>query len=82
MGHYYLYHRLIESGKFSPAFDKPFLKEFVVKTELDMEKINSKLLENGIMGGILLGNGMVEFAVTEKRTKEEIDRLVNLIVEG
>lgn len=56
--------------------------EFVVKTELDMEKINSKLLENGIMGGILLGNGMVEFAVTEKRTKEEIDRLVNLIVEG
>ena len=53
-----------------------------LKTELDMEKINSKLLENGIMGGILLGNGMVEFAVTEKRTKEEIDRLVNLIVEG
>ena len=81
-GAHYLYHRLIESGKFSPAFDKPFLKEFVVKTELDMEKINSKLLENGIMGGILLGNGMVEFAVTEKRTKEEIDRLVNLIVEG
>lgn len=81
-GAHYLYNKLIESGKFTPAFDKPFLKEFVVKTDLDMEKVNARLLENGIMGGLLLGNGLVEFAVTEKRTKEEIDTLVNLMVEG
>ena len=47
-----------------------------------MGKVNARLLENGIMGGLLLGNGLVEFAVTEKRTKEEIDTLVNLMVEG
>lgn len=80
-GAHYLYRRLIESGKFTPAFDKPFLKEFVVKTDLDMRKINDRLLENGIMGGIILDNNMVEFAVTEKRTKEEIDKLVNLMLE-
>ena len=80
-GAHYLYNKLIESGKFTPAFDKPFLKEFVVKTELDMDKVNARLLENGIMGGLLLGNGMVEFAVTEKRTKEEIDNLVTLMLE-
>ena len=36
---HYLYdkHRL---GKFEKAYDKPFLKEFVVKTDLDMKKIN------------------------------------------
>lgn len=80
-GAHYLYNRLIESGKFSPVFDKPFLKEFVVKTDLDIKKINEKLLANGIMGGIDRGNGIVEFAVTEKRTKEEIDRLVTLMLE-
>ncbi len=81
-GAHYLFNKLIASGKFTPAFDKPFLKEFVVKTDLDMEKVNAKLLENGIMGGLCLGNGMVEFAVTEKRTKEEIDTLVNLMLEA
>lgn len=80
-GAHYLYGKLIESGKFEPAFGKPFLKEFTVKTSLDMEKVNRRLLDNGIMGGLLLGDGLVEFAVTEKRTKEEIDKLVTLMLE-
>lgn len=80
-GAHYLYNRLIESGKFQPVYNKPFLKEFVVKTDLDIDKINQRLLDKGIMGGISLGNGMVEFAVTEKRTKEEIDNLITLMLE-
>ncbi len=80
-GAHYLYNMLIESGKFQPAFDKPFLKEFTVKTDLDMEKVNRRLLDNGIMGGLIIGDGLVEFAVTEKRTKEEIDKLVTLMLE-
>ncbi|MCH5232164.1 MAG: aminomethyl-transferring glycine dehydrogenase subunit GcvPA [Muribaculaceae bacterium] len=81
-GAHYLCDKLLNSGKFKLVYNKPFLKEFVVSTELDMEKINKKLLEKGIMGGILLGDGKVEFAVTEKRTKEEIDTLANLILEN
>lgn len=81
-GAHYLYNQLLKTGKFKPAFDKPFLKEFVVKTDLDMNKVNKMLMENGIMGGIIIGSGMVEFAVTEKRTKEEIDRMVKLIEEA
>lgn len=80
-GAHYLYKELISSGKFHSAFDKPFLKEFVLKTDLNMEKVNKKLLENGIQGGLILGNGLVEFAVTEKRTREEIDKLVKLMTE-
>lgn len=80
-GAHYLYNRLIESGKFTPAFPgKPFLKEFVVKTDMDVKALNERLLKEGIMGGIDLGNGMVEFAVTEKRTKEEIDNLISLML--
>lgn len=81
-GAHYLYDKLIATGKFLPVYDKPFLKEFVVKSSLDIEKLNSYLLQHGIMGGIHLGNGMVKFAVTEKRTREEIDRLVDLMMEA
>lgn len=81
-GAHYLYEKLLATGKFHKVFDKPFLKEFVVKTDLDIEKVNKYLADNGFMGGIPLGNGLVEFAVTEKRTKEEIDRLVNLMLEA
>lgn len=80
-GAHYLCAQLIATGKFTPAFDKPFLKEFTLRTDLDIDALNARLAENGIMGGINLGNGLVAFAVTEQRTKEEIDRLVNLIAE-
>lgn len=80
-GAHCLYDRLISSGKFEAAYpDKPFLKEFVLKTEMDVKEMNKRLLENGIMGGIDLGDGRVAFAVTEKRTKEEINNLINLIL--
>ncbi|MDE7462888.1 MAG: aminomethyl-transferring glycine dehydrogenase subunit GcvPA [Muribaculaceae bacterium] len=80
-GAHYLYNRLIESGKFTPAYPgKPFLKEFVVKTDLDINALNARLLEHGIMGGIDMGDGRLAFAVTEKRTKEEIDNLITLML--
>ena len=78
---HYLYDKLIGSGKFERVYDKPFLKEFVVKTDLDVDKLNERLLRHGIMGGINLGDGKIEFAVTEKRTKKEIDKLVKLMTE-
>ena len=80
-GAHYLFKKLIETGKFFQVYDKPFLKEFVVSTDLDVKKVNKYLLEKGYMGGIDLGDGKVQFAVTEKRTKEEIDNLVKLMLE-
>lgn len=80
-GAHYLYTRLIETGLFTDPFNRPFLKEFTLKTDIDVKALNKHLLENGVMGGLDLGNGLVEFAVTEKRTKEEIDNLVTLIAE-
>ena len=80
-GAHYLYKRLVASGKFEDPFKKPFLKEFTLKTDLDIKALNRKLADHGIMGGVDLGNGLVAFAVTERRTKEEIDRLITLMVE-
>ena len=75
----YLYEALVKTGKFQPAFEnKPFLKEFTMKTDLDIDKLNDYLAENGYMGGLRNGE-FVTFAVTERRTKEEIDNFVKLI---
>jgi len=84
-GAHYLYDRLIATGKFQPAFQKPFLKEFCLKTNLPVETIQEVLLKNGIFGAVPMEeygekyHNMVSFAVTEKRTQEEIDRLVSLL---
>lgn len=80
-GAHYLCRRLTETGKFTLAYNKPFLKEFVMRTDLDIDALNSRLEKNGIMGPLKLDNGLVSFAVTEKRTKEEIDNLIKLIAE-
>lgn len=79
-GAHYLHARLLNSGLFEESFPgKPFLKEFTLKTGLDLPKLEKYLAENGVMGGLDLGNGLVAFAVTEKRSRKEIDRLVELI---
>ncbi|RIW31082.1 aminomethyl-transferring glycine dehydrogenase subunit GcvPA [Bacillus salacetis] len=61
------------------AFEGPSFNEFVVKTARPVKEINSGLLEKGIIGGFDLGlvdsdlNHHMLVAVTELRTKEEID---------
>ena len=81
-GAHYLCNKLVESGKFTQAFPgKPFLKEFVLHTDMDIDTMNARLAENGIMGGLNLGNGNIALAVTEKRTKEEIDCLIKLMLQ-
>lgn len=81
-GAHYLCRQLLATGKFEEAFPgKPFLKEFTLKTSLDLDTLNDYLSDRGIMGGLPAGEGLVTFAVTEKRSKEEIDNLVKLIEE-
>lgn len=79
-GAHYLMDRLTATGLFTPAFPgKPFLKEFVVRTNINLKVLNAALADKGFMGPLDLSNGLAAFAVTEKRTKEEIDTLVDAI---
>lgn len=81
-GAHYLCLRLVESGLFEEAFPgKPFLKEFTLKTKLDIDRLEAFLAAKGIMGGLKVDEDKVAFAVTEKRTKKEIDRLVECITD-
>lgn len=70
-----------ENG-FEIAFEGPIFNEFVVKLNKPVKEVNQKSLEKGIIGGYDLGrddsnldNHML-VAVTELRTKEEIDTFV------
>lgn len=74
---------LTASGKYKLAYNKPFFKEFVLIGEEVTENVNKKLLEEGILGGYDLASHDMKNAsllcFTEKRTKEEIDRLASVL---
>lgn len=80
-GAHYLCDRLLETGKFHMTFDKPFFNEFCVSYDGDVDTLQQRLIDNGIMGGVKVDGNCIMFAVTEKRTKAEIDLLVNLTKE-
>lgn len=66
-------------------FDQPFFNEFAVKLPRPARELQQTLLEQGILGGYDLSNDYPEYenslllAVTEVRTKEEIDQLVDAV---
>lgn len=73
---------LLETGKFTLTFSTPFFKEFAVTAQEDAASLNARLLEQKIIGGYPLSGEYPELvnslliAVTEKRTRDEIDQLV------
>lgn len=80
-GAHYLHDQLLATGKFEELFKQPFLKEFTLRSLVPAETVQQKLLEQGIFGGIEVDKDCLSFCVTEKRTKEEIDKLVAIIKE-
>ena len=79
-GAHYLYEQLLKTGKFEPVFDKPFLKEFVLKPLVDLDELQKKLYSAGFFAGLKTEEGYASFCVTEKRSKEEIDTLTHEIL--
>jgi len=71
-----------EAAGFTVAFQGAHFNEIVVKTNKPVSQLNKQLIQDGIIGGFDLGTYYPELenhvliAVTELRTKEEIDVLV------
>ena len=72
----------LKGAGFEIAFEGAHFNEIVVKTDSPVKKLNASLLKKGMIGGYDLGLSYDEFqghvlvAVTEQRTKEEIDAFV------
>ena len=78
-GAHYLCERLVATGHFHLVYDRPFFNEFVVRYDGHLDVLLKRLTSEGIFGGIKITDDQLMIAVTEKRTKEEIDRLLSLI---
>ncbi len=80
-GAHYLHDRLLETGLFEKAFDKPFLKEFTLKALVPAADIQKALQEAGVFGAVEVEPGLVNFCVTEKASMEDLDKVVSVIKE-
>lgn len=80
-GAHYLYHELIKTKLFTSVSNEPFYNEFILKSNLDPEKLDEVLLAHGYLGPMYLSDGLFLFAVTEKQSKEYIDNFVKVVGE-
>ena len=75
---HYLCEQLTATEKAKLVYDKPFFNEFLVQMK-ERDAFFDKAVRNGILPGIKVDDDRLLIAVTEKRTKEEIDTLVGLL---
>lgn len=85
---HYAHDQLAAIPGWAPAFSAPFFLEFTLRCPVSPVLLNQHLLKHRIIGGYHpareypeLGNATI-IAVTEKRTRAEIDRLVTAAQEG
>jgi glycine dehydrogenase subunit 1 len=78
---HYAKHVLTAIDGVETVFSSPFFHEFVLRLPVNIAEVNQQLLAAGIIGGYDLGltypelAGHMLLAVTEERTKADIDRL-------
>jgi glycine dehydrogenase subunit 1 len=78
---HYLAERLDDAGLRLRYPDAPFLWEFAVELP-EVAKVNEALLQAGMVGGLDLGDGAMLVAVTEKRTRDELDAFVEVVADA
>ncbi|MGN7164197.1 aminomethyl-transferring glycine dehydrogenase subunit GcvPA [Paenibacillus cellulositrophicus] len=84
---HYAARRLGSISGVSMPFTSPYFNEFVIKLPegTRVAEVNAKLLQKGILGGYDLGRAYSELeghmliAVTERRTKEQIDQFAQAL---
>ncbi len=82
---HYLHENICKLPGFSSVNKGPFFKEFVIKAPLPAKEIIKKGVERSFYAGIDLGDHFPErkdqllIAVTEKRTKEEMDKFLGFL---
>jgi len=83
---HYLHAGLIGTGAFSTENAGSFANEFALRYHGDVAAMQATLLERGYLAGLDLSRfgdefaGLVLFAVTEKRTRAQMDRFVKEVV--
>ena len=91
---HYLRERLLASGRFTAVWDAPFAHEFTLRYQGDVRDMQAALLDRGYLAGYALASveradpglpdaeasSLVMFAVTERRTKAQMDAFLQAVV--
>ena len=79
---HYAAERIAKLKGYSLVFSKPFFKEFAIRCPVAPSRISQALFKDGIIGGLdishIIDNGML-LCVTEMNTRQEIDKLVEIL---
>ena len=72
---------LLKTGKFEKVYDAPFLNEFTLRYKGDAKALHEAMAEEGYLLGVptLFKENCLTIASTERRTKKEIDNMVERI---
>ena len=79
---HYAAERIAGLKGYSFVFPEPFFKEFAIRCPVAPSAINRALFKEGIIGGLdishIIDNGML-LCVTEMNTKQEMDKLLEIL---
>jgi glycine dehydrogenase subunit 1 len=78
-GAHYLCDELLATGYFLLKYRQPFFNEFCVTYDGDVDGLLEECADSGFMAGVKIDDHTIMLAVTEQRSKDEIDELVDLI---
>ena len=79
-GAHQLADELVKTGKVNLKYpEHPFLNEFVLTTDFDVDDFLSKGVECGVLGGVKLGDRELMIAVTEMQSRDDLTRLVDIV---
>lgn len=77
----YLCEGLVATGLFSLKYNSPFFREFALQAKdgVCLKTLNKALLDEQIIGGLVLPENVWLLAVTEKKSKADLDRFVEAV---
>jgi glycine dehydrogenase subunit 1 len=83
---HYLFERIIRETDAEPLYDKPFFNEFTLRTKKPALELVQAVAEEGFFAGVPLSyffpdldQNLLTVAVTEKRTREEMDAFIETV---
>ncbi|MDA0871785.1 MAG: aminomethyl-transferring glycine dehydrogenase subunit GcvPA [Firmicutes bacterium] len=78
-GAYHFKKMLLQTGLFDDVYPHPHFKEFTLKYKGHPNSLNQQLKRHGFLGPYVQNNQLLTFAVTEKRTIDEMQSLIEVI---
>lgn len=78
---HYLQDKLLETKLFEKVSNCEFIKEFTLKSNINLQSLNNYLESKGYLGGIISSDNLYTLCATETKDKESIDDFVKIIGE-